>query len=143
MSAPRKPSKPAPVKVSTRGTVLKDVQVRFQMDQSKWAVLDPETMNGTEFFDFGYMKHVVFTKHLVQKGMVGCGGSVIAPALYVGIARGDLVIGKYHRDTKDAMNLGFNGQQFFDKASGDVIIRTPLLHLMPDRRALGKRNPVA
>lgn len=139
MSAPRKPSKVEPIKITKRGTVYKDVQVRFQSEESKWAVLDADTMNGTEFFDYGYMKNVVFTKHMIRPGMKGCGGSA---AVYVGIARGDLVIGKYHKDTKDVMNLGFNGQQFFDRATTEPVIRTPLLHLLPERKAMAKRNPM-
>lgn len=139
MSAPRKPAKKTSVQPTApkRALVRKGMIVRFDSEAKNWGVLDPNTMNPVEHFEYGYMKNVTFDKHMIRPGMRGCGGHA---AEYVGIAQGDLVVNRYHKDQKDLLNLGFNGTKFVDITSAMPLDSTPLLHLLPNRKALAKKS---
>lgn len=135
MSAPRKKTtKKTEVqpKVKARPNTIPGARVRFDADAKQWSYLNAGD-NPENHFEYGYMKNVTFSRLLVRGGMVGCGGRE-----YVGIATGDLVIGKYHRDQKNLINLGFNGQAFIDLSTGAPLNSTPLLHILPNRKALAK-----
>lgn len=133
---PRKKTTPTTI-TKTRTPVRKGVSVRFHTDQKQWAILGDDH-NPIEFFDYGYMKNVRFSNLEISDNIFGCGSRYP----YVGIATGDLVVNKYHKDQKDLVNLGFNGRHFVSMNSGAAFSETPLLHLLPERRALAK-NPTA
>lgn len=141
MSAPRRKItkktdvQPSKAPAGPKPKVLKNARVRFDLDQRKWAILGAND-NPTSHFTHGYMKNVEFGNISIHNGMTGCGSG----RSYVGIATGDLVMGRYHKDLKDTLNLGFSGRFFTDLATGAVLQKTPLLHLFPERRALAKRS---
>lgn len=144
MSTPRRkptktevqPSNPAAPKKG-KSVVHSNVRVRFESDANRWSVMD-ENGNGKTFFEFGYMKNVTFSNLRISNGMKGCGHRYD----YVGIATGDLVMGKYHKDQTNLTNLGFNGENFVNIKTQEVFRTTPLLHLFPERKAMAK-SPTA
>jgi len=120
--------------------VIRGALTQRDRNKNKWAFVDKDSkMNTNGHYNSGVMVNPSLGSYGVDNGVRGCGSRGIDGKFYIGLVKGDLIVGAALKP-KGLKHFGFknNGEKsgFTDAQTGELVTSCKYMQLNPDGTAV-------